>query len=198
MPLSTAQFTDPANSGWPELAFAYALAQFGQVHRQFLVDAIPSASGDEVDNLATALTHDREASLNDLRGAAVAATAKQNWQLKTRLATVALYLHDTTIAAEMLQAEPPAMSDTQATGGPEPDWRDPPLDPNWTRVDDTTRSGFAAAHGMLTDRFAYCLDMSWPGFLAAIRVLAAQRISATTRAPLRAQQPATGGSCLDA
>ncbi|MHB9066390.1 MAG: SUMF1/EgtB/PvdO family nonheme iron enzyme [Pirellulaceae bacterium] len=164
-------FADPANSDSRKLAFAYAPAQLGQVHRQFLVDAILSASGDEVDNFATALAHDRKASLNDLRRAAVAATAKKDWQFKTRLATVALYLHDTTIAAEMLQAEPPAMSDTQATSGPEPNWRDPPLDPNWTPVDDTTESVFAAAHGMLKDRFAYCLDMPWPEFLAAIESL---------------------------
>ncbi len=162
---------DPATTDSQKLALAFALARLGPVPRQLLLEAISSAPGEEIENLATALAQDREASLDDLRRAAATASAKLQWQLKTRLATIALYLHDTTLAAEMLQAEPPAVADVQSAGGPEPDWGDSPLDPSWTPVDDATRAVITAAHGMLSDRFAFCLDMPWSTFLTAIESL---------------------------
>ena len=98
-----------------KLPLAYALADpdFGQVNRPFLVRAIATAHAEECDNLTTALAHDREAAVADLKNAAAAATAKQDWKLKTRLAVVALYLNDMTIAAEMLRGEP-------SSPGPQP------------------------------------------------------------------------------
>ena len=87
-----AEFSNPNNTSSQRLAVAYALATFGQVEGQFLLEAIPTAPSEEVDNLAAALAHDREAALQDLQNAAATATSKQDWKLKTRLATVALYL----------------------------------------------------------------------------------------------------------
>ena len=86
---------------------AYALADpdFGQVHRRFLIDTICDAPAEECENIVNALAHDRELALRDLHNAS--AIAKEDWKLKTRLATVAMYLGDTSIAAEMLQAEQP-------------------------------------------------------------------------------------------
>ena len=92
------------------------------------------------------------------------ATSQQDWKLKTRLATVALYMKDTSIAKEMLQAEPPAATDGQSASKRKPNWYDRPLDPSWTHSDDTAKATLAAAHGMLTHRFAYCLDMPWTAF----------------------------------
>ena len=75
-------------------------------NRPFLIGAIAAAPAEECDNIATALANDREATLQDLQNAAATATSKQDWKLKTRLGTVALYLNDPSIAAEMLRGDP--------------------------------------------------------------------------------------------
>ena len=100
------EFANPANTGSQKLAITFALAKFGQVNRPFLLEAIPTASGEEVDNLATALAHDQVSALQYLRAHAVAATLRKDWQHKTRLGILAMYLGDPSIAAEMLQGEP--------------------------------------------------------------------------------------------
>ena len=165
-------FTAPANSGRRKLAFAYALAQFGQVHRQFLVDAIPSASGDEVDNLATARTRmiarRRSTTCVEPRSRprpSRIGSSRHAWPRSLCTCTTRRSRRKCCRPSHLPCQILRRLVARNRTG------TDPPLDPNWTRVDDTTRSGFAAAHGMLTDRFAYCLDMPWPGFLAAIESL---------------------------
>ena len=182
-----------------KLSLAYALAEpdFGQVNRPFLIDAIASAAAEECDNIATALGHDREAAVADLKNAAATATTKQDWKLKTRLATVALYLNDTKIAAEMLQAEPPAAAEPQTVVEAKPDWHDAPMDPNWTLVTDATKAEIEAAHGLLEERCAFCLDMPWTSFLDAGGNTAAQRLSADSRASLRRRRPAACGCRVD-
>ena len=65
-----------------------------------MLNAIPTATSEEVDNLATALAHDKESARQDLEEAAKAATRKRDWKHKTRLGTVALHLGDTTIRVE--------------------------------------------------------------------------------------------------
>ncbi len=119
-----AKFADSDSTDSQKLAFAYALADFGQVEREFLVDAIATASSEEVDNLATALAHDKKAARQDLTAAAADATDQKEWPLKTRLATVALHLDDTTIAAEMLRAEPPERSSELMATKSEVLWND--------------------------------------------------------------------------
>jgi formylglycine-generating enzyme required for sulfatase activity len=170
--LSTA-FADPTYSNNQRLAIACGLAAIGHVPREFLLEMIPTASASQVGNIAAAMSHNREACLADLRQAAAVATDKQDWLSKTRLATVALYLQDVSIAADMLRATPVVGGDGQATEGMTADWRDAPLDANWIEVAEPTKAAFAAAHGILADRFAYCLDMPWPEFLMVVETLRA-------------------------
>ena len=160
-----------ATDGIRRLHIAYGLAGCGQIERQFLISAIADAPQGECDNLAVALAQDRESALEDLKTQAVTATSRVDWRLKTRLATVALHLNDPSIAAEMLQAEPPAAAERQPAVKPTPDWHDPPLDPSWTTVDEATKATLMAAHGMLEERFAFCLDMPWETYLSTIEVL---------------------------
>ena len=87
-------------------ALTFALAHYGKVDRKVFLKAIPTVSSEEVDNLACTLMYDRDAAMDDLRQAAADATAKQDWKVKTRMATVAMYLEDSSIAAEMLRYNP--------------------------------------------------------------------------------------------
>ena len=57
---SETAFADPDSTSGQKLALAYALARFGQVERQFLLEAIPRAPSEEVDNIAAALARERE------------------------------------------------------------------------------------------------------------------------------------------
>jgi tetratricopeptide (TPR) repeat protein len=158
-----------------KLPLAYALAEpeFGSVDRSFLIDAISYVPNEECDNIATALAHNREQAVTDLKRAAADATEKQDWKRKARLATVALYLGDTLIAAEMLQAVPRLSPKETDEADPQSAWNDPPLDPGWKSIDDSRRDAIVSAHGMITNHFAYCLDMPWQTFLTSYENLKA-------------------------
>ncbi len=148
-----------------KLTVAYALADpdFGQVNSPFLVKAVAHAPAEECDNLVTALRHAPDLATLELQNAAATATADQSWQLKSRLATIAMHLGDTSIAAEMVQAEP---SESEQPDKLVPAWEDVPPDPKWAAVDADTKTTFEAAHGIVTERFALCQDMPWDAFLA--------------------------------
>ena len=67
-----------------------------------------------------------------------------------------------------------------------PDWNDAPLHPDGLPVADTTRAEMAA-HGLLEERFAFCLDMPWehlddPGDLATQPLSAHSRVRLCTTA----------------
>lgn len=90
-------------TGPSQLRAAYGLAQFGLVEHPFLVSAIESAPVGERDHIVAALKHKREAAIPSLLHAAELATKNKDWSLKTRLATVALYLSYPDVAAQMLR-----------------------------------------------------------------------------------------------
>jgi len=46
----------------------------------------------------------------------------------------------------------------------EPDWKDTPLDPAWTEPSAAVRARIEAAHGLLSERYAFCQDMPWDTF----------------------------------
>lgn len=94
--------SEPAESH-KKLGLAYARAAYGAVDIAYLCSQIKTASTDEVDNFASAFGNAREPSMEGLQFSAVAATHTQDWRFKARLATVALYLEDATIAADMCQ-----------------------------------------------------------------------------------------------
>ncbi len=166
-------FADSDNSSDQKLALAYALAQRGQTQSvlPLLLESIKTAPSDEVDNLATALALERDHAVAEISRAAEVATAQKNWELKTRLATMALYLDDTSIATEMLRTEPPDTEAAQSAAEAEPDWHDAPPDPTWPQVAGDTQAAIGSAHGLLAERFAYCLDMPWESFLAIVETL---------------------------
>jgi serine/threonine protein kinase/formylglycine-generating enzyme required for sulfatase activity len=140
------------------LPILYALAAFDQVHVEELIDAIRDAGPNECDNLVDALARDQESGRQQLTAAAQTATDEDNWLLKTRLATVALHLGDSTLAADMLRAEP-VHGDEAATWDPIQRTLFIELFPKWTgdvpnlakMLRDTTnpslRSGIALAIG---------------------------------------------------
>ena len=91
--------------GQQKLSLAYALARVGHVEVDAIVAGLVDADTrpSEVSNVVTALSPTKERALPELRSAAAAASGEQNWPVKTRLAIVAMYLGDTSIAAEMLR-----------------------------------------------------------------------------------------------
>lgn len=89
-----------------KLAIAYALASFGEPDVAFLVSEIESASPIEVDNLSDALRDSGATGIEALRESARNSTAEGDWNLKHRLAVVALHVGDTSIAAEMCALSP--------------------------------------------------------------------------------------------
>ena len=46
----------------------------------------------------------------------------------------------------------------------EPDWKDTPFDPAWTEPSAAVRAKIEAAHGLISERFAFCQDMPWDTF----------------------------------
>ena len=89
-----------------KLHVAYGLADCGQIESRFLLGEIANEPAGECGNIASALALDRESALKDIEIEAVKARHKQEWKVRTRLATVGLYLSDISLAAEMLQGEP--------------------------------------------------------------------------------------------
>ena len=77
-----AQFAESNES--QKLALACALAKFGSVEIDFLVDSIGDAPTVEADNIAVALAKSKEDSLVALRQAAEISETKANWVLKHR------------------------------------------------------------------------------------------------------------------
>ncbi|MBS0262362.1 MAG: protein kinase [Planctomycetes bacterium] len=89
------------------LPILYAFARFGRGHADDLLQMLPDAGAEECENFVDALAVHRDAALLALDKQALKASRAQNYALKTRLATIAMYLGDPSLAAEMLQAEPP-------------------------------------------------------------------------------------------
>jgi serine/threonine protein kinase/formylglycine-generating enzyme required for sulfatase activity len=84
---------------------AYARAAFGDVDVEFLCSQVKDATLDEVDNLAAALGHARDAALTKIAALAQQAHEVADWRHKVRLAVLALHLGDHRLAADMCQIE---------------------------------------------------------------------------------------------
>ena len=54
-----------------------------------------------------------------------------------------------------------------------PDWKDTPLDPAWTEASAAVRAKIEAAHGLISERFAFCQDMRWATFQEIVETLRA-------------------------
>lgn len=95
------RLTDPQE----KLAVTYALAAFGDVDHALLIEALDTANSRECVNIASALAHDRNRALQELREQAARTAIDQNWRLRTRLATVAMHMDDISLVADMLHAD---------------------------------------------------------------------------------------------
>jgi serine/threonine protein kinase/formylglycine-generating enzyme required for sulfatase activity len=90
---------------------AYALAEYGQVDVELLCSLVKYAAFDEVDNLAAALSHDRNSALTRIEAIAKQVQEREpqpeeeDWRHKARLAVLALHLGDDLLAAEMCRIE---------------------------------------------------------------------------------------------
>ncbi len=91
---------------------ALALTEFGDMHLDLLLREARDASAREVENFVLALRSSSTAALSEIHRLAAQCTHADDLGYKTRLATLAMYLGDTSIAAEMLRGE------TGATSGP--------------------------------------------------------------------------------
>jgi formylglycine-generating enzyme required for sulfatase activity/serine/threonine protein kinase len=82
-----------------------ALAAFGRVERDFLVESIATASPSECQNLIAALRPGKEAAVQAIMQQAEKADNSKDWPQKARLAIVALHLGEPALARDMLQVE---------------------------------------------------------------------------------------------
>ncbi len=90
-----------------KLSLAYALADYGEGDSKYLLSAIADAPAAECANFVTALRHgDEEDTLQRLEDLKNEADQNSDWQLKGRLAVLALYLGDSTIAADIHRDRP--------------------------------------------------------------------------------------------
>jgi formylglycine-generating enzyme required for sulfatase activity/serine/threonine protein kinase len=104
--LLQSRFADPAADGASRIRAAAALAEFGVVHGDFLVDGVAAAPAGECGNIVAALAHARETSLGTVRDRARRAADREDWPLEARLAVVALQLGDPELARDMLRLSP--------------------------------------------------------------------------------------------
>lgn len=93
------------------LRVAMALAEFGHVEIDTIVDRIEDADAADCANICAALAHKRERGLEAIGDRLTTAHSNQDWLWKARLSIVALFLGDFSSAGEMLDAtEDPAQS----------------------------------------------------------------------------------------
>ena len=99
----------PDADGQQKLCLAYGLAHLDQVDVSSIIDGLvdEQTHGEEITNIIKALTDAKAQAIENLRSSASAATENQEWQIKTRLAVVAMYLDELSIAVEMLAATNP-------------------------------------------------------------------------------------------
>ena len=90
-------------SGEERLPLAYALAEFGDVRHEFLLQRVTSYRAEEVANVVNALKCLRDESLLTLTSAATEADKAQDWEAKARLGILALHLGSSSLANEMLR-----------------------------------------------------------------------------------------------
>lgn len=88
-----------------KLGLAFALAEYGILHAEFLVSLIESVPGEDSRNIVHALRADREGSLEAMASAAAICTEQENWRLKARLAVAALGCGAPQIAADICQMD---------------------------------------------------------------------------------------------
>jgi len=106
IPLLEQRLDDEDTEPTQRLHAAMALAHFGRVETELLVDGIPTAPEGECHNFAVALDHASETATELLRQRAAKADAESAWHRKSRFAIVALCLGDSWLATDMCSFRP--------------------------------------------------------------------------------------------
>ncbi|MEI8019735.1 MAG: protein kinase [Schlesneria sp.] len=88
-----------------KLRLAFAKSELGQVDLMFLVSQIANASADEADNLVNALENSRNAAISEIGEQTSKCDDSGNGLLKARLALVAFYLGDASLAVNMCRID---------------------------------------------------------------------------------------------
>lgn len=86
------------------LPLTLALAHFGEINVEGIIEGVVDAPKSEVDNLVAALAYAQQQALGEIKLASKACAAPRLWRFKTRLALLALRLEDQSIALEMTRS----------------------------------------------------------------------------------------------
>jgi len=78
----------------------------------------------------------------------------------------------------------------------EPDWKDDPLDPTWTEPSAAIRAKIEAAHGLISERYAFCQDMQWNAFQEVAETLRASGYRPTRVRPQRSRHSPSAAASL--
>jgi formylglycine-generating enzyme required for sulfatase activity len=105
LPILERQYEDSQLPPSQRLHAVFAMAAFGRVDRDILVESIASAGPDECRNLIAALRPVREVAVPGLLQQAQKAGKSKDWPQKARLAVVALHLGESAPARDMLRVE---------------------------------------------------------------------------------------------
>ncbi len=106
VPILEEKFAGPSTDSHHRFRAAIALAEYGRVNNEFIVDSIADARSDECANICGALAGNQKAVMAELQKRAEISEQHQNWILKARLAIVVLQLGDARIAQDMLKLRP--------------------------------------------------------------------------------------------
>ena len=85
-----------------KLALSYALAHFGSVDVDYLIDVTRDSLPEESKNIIAALTYEREGSLPAVQAAAEKCRESQQWRLEARYAVIALHFGVLQLASDMV------------------------------------------------------------------------------------------------
>ncbi len=89
-----------------QLSLRYALAEYGRLDIDSLIEEIPDLPSMEVPNLLVALEHSRADALVALKSDVTQLESDQNWSQMARVAIVMLYLEDSGAAEDMCRLRP--------------------------------------------------------------------------------------------
>ncbi len=162
---------DPSHATWTDAGFTKFIAeqlvavspvyvgQYQELLRPVASGLVPALSeifqdparGELAKTLATTLLADY---------------AAQDVNTLTELVLVADVSSDKSLFPILQQHEAIAVKNMEAVLDRrlEPDWKDDPLNPAWTEPSAAVRAKIESAHGMISDRFAFCQDMPWDTF----------------------------------
>ncbi len=113
----------------------------------------------------------------------------------TELVLAADVVSDKSLFPVLQQHQPAAVKNLEALLDKrlKADWKDAPLDPAWTEPSAAVRAQIESAHGLITERFAFCQDMPLPQFREIAETLRTSGYRPTRVRPHLSLLPLAGG-----